>query len=377
MKTERRILRFLDLAVVHAEIADELAEAFHRVVDRSSFVLGREVEAFEQEFAAYCDASHCISVGNGCDALEIALQALDIGPGDEVIVPATTFSATWFSVSRVGARPIPVEVSADSVTLDPALVEAQITERTRGIIPVHLYGHPAPMDEIGGIASRYGLHVLEDAAQAHGARYRGRKAGSLGDLAAFSFYPGKNLGALGDGGAIVTNDDALASRVRRLRNYGSDQKYVHREIAGNSRLDELQAAFLRVKLRHLDGWNTRRKAAAERYRANLSHLTGRLVLPVEQDGCEHSWHLYVVRVSHRTNVQAGLRDKGVETLIHYPLPTHKQEAYRDSYASYALPITERLADEVLSLPMGPHLSEADVDEVCDILSDVLEHTARL
>jgi dTDP-4-amino-4,6-dideoxygalactose transaminase len=310
-------------------------------------------------------------VGNGCDALELALQGLGIGAGDEVIVPATTFAASWFAVSRVGATPVPVEVTPDTLTLDPDGIEGALTERTRAIMPVHLYGHPAEMDGIRAVASRHGLRVIEDAAQAHGARYGGRRAGALGDAAAFSFYPGKNLGALGDAGAVVTNDPDFAARVRRLRNYGSDQKYVHRDVAGNSRLDELQAAFLRVKLRRLDGWNAVRRRVAARYRDRLQSLGEGLRLPVERPGSEHCWHLYVVQVAGRTAVQARLRALHVDTLVHYPIPTHKQTAYAATHASYRLPLTERVADEVLSLPMGPHLSDDDVDEVCAALADAL------
>jgi dTDP-4-amino-4,6-dideoxygalactose transaminase len=357
-------VKFLDLTGPHAEIGAEIAGALQRVVARSSFVLGPEVEAFEEEFARYCGARHCVAVGNGCDALEIALEALGIGPGDEVIVPGTTFAATWFAVSRVGAEPVAVEVRADTATLDPDLVEAAITTRTRAIVPVHLYGHPADMDPIGAIAKKHGLYVLEDAAQAHGARYHGRRAGSLADAAAFSFYPGKNLGALGDAGAVVTGDDELAQRMRRIRNYGSAEKYVHREIGRNSRLDELQAAFLRVKLRHLGRWNAVRRAAADRYAAALAHLGAVLTLPHERPGCEHCWHLYVVHVGGRDAVQARLRELGIQTLIHYPIPTHKQQAYAATKGAFRLPVTERLADSALSLPMGPHLTVADIDEVC-------------
>lgn len=363
---------FLNLSALHAEIEPELTQAFRRVVAGSSFILGPEVEAFEDEFARYCGAEHCVSVGNGCDALEIALLALGVGPGDEVIVPGTTFIATWFSVSRVGARTVPVEVTENSALMDPSLIERAITKRTRAILPVHLYGHPADMNVIRDIAARHGIRVLEDAAQAHGATYHGQKTGALADAAAFSFYPGKNLGALGDAGAIVTSDGDLAARVRRLRNYGSEKKYVHREIAGNSRLDELQAAFLRIKLQHLDAWNAARRAVAARYQAKLAALVGsQLQIPVQLPQCEHSWHLYVVRVSNREHVQEHLRDRGIQTLIHYPIANHKQEAYADAYADCDLPITERLAETVLSLPMGPHLSTAAIDEVCSALSDVL------
>jgi dTDP-3-amino-3,4,6-trideoxy-alpha-D-glucose transaminase len=364
-------VKFLDLTVPHAEIEPEITAAFHRVVARSSFILGPEVEAFEQEFAAYCGAAHCVSVGNGCDALELALRALGIGAGDEVIVPATTFSASWFSVSRVGATPVPVEVDPATFTLDAGLIERAITSKTRAVMPVHLYGHVADMDRIRAVARAHGLVVVEDAAQAHGARDGERRAGSLGDAAAFSFYPGKNLGALGDGGAVMTNDADVAARLRRLRNYGSEVKYVHRDVAGNSRLDELQAAFLRVKLRHLDRWNAARRRVAARYADKLSDVGAQLRLPVQRPGTEHCWHLYVVQVSGREHVQAHLRARGVDTLVHYPIATHRQEAYAAAYGSYRLPVAERLADTVLSLPMGPHLSDGDVDEVCEALAGAL------
>jgi dTDP-4-amino-4,6-dideoxygalactose transaminase len=364
---------FLDLTVPHGEVAVELQAAFQRVLERSSFVLGPEVEAFEDEFARYCGVAECVSVGNGCDALELALSALDIGPGDEVIVPATTFAATWFSVSRVGAMPIPVEVSADTFQIDSRVLERAITPRTRAILPVHLYGHPADMDSIMEIAHRHGLAVLEDAAQAHGARYRGRRVGGFGNAAAFSFYPGKNLGALGDGGAVVTNDSALAARLRRLRNYGSDEKYMHREVAGNSRLDELQAAFLRVKLRHLDRWNEIRRSLAARYAATAATLgLGGLEMPKEAPDCEHIWHLYVVRLRDREAIQRRLLERGIGTHVHYPIPTHRQAAYAGTHGKYELPLTDEIAATVLSLPMGPHLTISDVDEVCSVLADALQ-----
>jgi dTDP-4-amino-4,6-dideoxygalactose transaminase len=362
---------FLNLSLPHGEIREELEDAFHRVVARSSFILGAEVEAFEHEFAQYCGARYCIAVGNGCDALEIALEALAIGPGDEVIVPGTTFAATWFAVSRVGATPVPVEVLPDTITLDPDLIEAAITPRTSAIVPVHLYGHPAEMDQIRTIAKRYGLLVVEDAAQAHGAVYRGRRTGSLGDAGIFSFYPSKNLGALGDGGAIVTSDVALAERAQQLRNYGSVEKYTYREVGRNSRLDELQAAFLRVKLQHLDRWNAARRIVATRYCANLTHIGATLTLPVQHAACEHCWHLFVVRIAERDGVQGYLSERGIQTLIHYPIPTHKQRAYAATMESCHLPISELLAATVLSLPMGPHMSDDDVDEVCEALGSAL------
>ena len=362
-------IAFLDLTAQHAEIAAELDAAFRRVVARSQYILGPELEAFEAEFAAYCGVKHCIGVGSGYDALELVLRAAGIGVGDEVIVPGTTFAASWFAVSRTGATPVPVEVSDASVTLDPNLLEAAITPRTRAIMPVHLYGHPADMDAIRAVAERHGLFVLEDAAQAHGTVYRGRSAGALGNAAAFSFYPGKNLGALGDAGAVVTGDAQIAARIRRLRNYGSDRKYVHEEIAGNSRLDEMQAAFLRVKLRHLDRWNVVRRAAARRYTAKLADLPA-IGLPLIAGDCVHSWHLYVVRVRDRERVQARLKAHGIGTLVHYPIPCHQQAAYAGRITA-DLALTERIAGTVLSLPMGPHLADRDVDAVCAALADAV------
>lgn len=358
---------FLNLAAAHADIAEELRDAYSRVVKSSRFVLGDEVAKFEAEFASYCGATHCVAVGNGYDALELILRSYGVGPGDEVIVPGSTFAATWFCVSRVGALPVPVEVDPHAFTMDPALIEVAITRRTRAIMPVHLYGQPADMRPIRDIARAHGVPVIEDAAQAHGARYAGRRAGSLGDAAAFSFYPGKNLGALGDGGAVVTSDAALAERVARLRNYGSSRKYIHEEVAGNSRLDELQAAFLRVKLRHLDGWNAARRTAAAHYLQNIPRQTDLVALPLERNGTEHVWHLFVVRVPERDKVVASMREAGIETLIHYPIPNHMQEAYADSMRSIRLPVTERLAKTALSLPMDPYLQEKDIDEVCAAL----------
>jgi len=364
-------VKFLDIAAMHNELRKELDAAYERVLSSSRFVLGDEVETFENEFASYCGAKFCVSLGNGCDALEIALRTFGIGKGDEVIVPASTFAATWFAVSRVGAVPVPVEVSARSFTLDPALVEQAITNRARAIIPVHLYGQPAEMDPLMKIAERHGLKVLEDAAQAHGAEYHGNRTGSLGDAAAFSFYPGKNLGALGDAGAIVTNDEGLAAHARSLRNYGSRTKYAHSEIAGNSRLDEMQAAFLRAKLGYLDRWNAARRHAAARYSANLLGASPLLAIPEVLNGSIHVWHLYVIRVSQRNTIQERLRTRGIETLIHYPIPNHKQEAYKPLYSTATFPLSEDIAETVLSLPMGPHLTAHDVDEVSAALLEAV------
>jgi dTDP-4-amino-4,6-dideoxygalactose transaminase len=350
------VIPFLDLREVYDELKEQLDSAYARVMRSGWYILGSEVEAFEQEFAVYCDAAHCVGVGNGLEALHLILRGYDIGPGDEVIVPANTYIATWLAITYVGAKPVPVEPDARTCNLDPGLIVAAITPRTRAILPVHLYGQPADMDPIMAIAAQYGLKVIEDAAQAHGARYRGRRVGSLGDAAAFSFYPSKNLGALGDGGAVVTNDVELAKRVRVLRNYGSRVKY-HNEIKGfNSRLDELQAALLRVKLSVLDTWNQKRQLAAHIY---LEQLNGTdLTLPWAPKWVEPVWHLYVVRCRHRDELQRRLLQMGISTMIHYPIPPHLQPAYKElGYGAGAFPITEVIHREVLSLPMGPHLGD--------------------
>lgn len=354
---------FLDLKAGYLELQDEIDAACRRVLESGWYILGGEVEAFEQEFADYCEVAHCIGVGNGLDALHLILKGMEIGPGDEVIVPSNTFIATWLAVSYAGATPVGVEPDAATGNIDPVRIEAAITPRTRAILPVHLYGQPADMDPICAIARRHGLRVFEDAAQAHGARYKGRRAGALADAAGFSFYPGKNLGAFGDGGAITTDDAELAEKIRTLRNYGSKQKYQHEYLGYNSRLDEIQAAMLRVKLRHLDEWNYRRQAAADRLSAGLS-MNKALVLPAVPCWAEPSWHLYVVRCRQRDKLQEKLTAAGISTLIHYPVPPHLQPAYAGMGASLGtFPIAERLAGEVLSLPMGSHLSRESLDVI--------------
>lgn len=353
---------FLDLRDMHADLRTDLDAAYARVVEGNSFILGDEVSNFEREFAAYSEVEHAIGVANGLDALYLVLKALDIGPGCEVIVPSNTYIATWLAVSYAGATPVPVEPDARTCNLDPALVERAITPRTRAIMPVHLYGQPADMDPINALARRHDLKVVEDAAQAHGARYKGRRCGALGDAAGFSFYPGKNLGALGDGGAITTNDADLAARLRILRNYGSEQKY-HNLLKGfNSRLDELQAAFLRVKLPHLDDWNLRRRQIAQRY---LDGMTGcGLALPQVPEWAEPVWHLFVVQVADRSHFQDALNKRGVGSLIHYPIPPHLQPAYAEMQLGRgSLPVAEAIHDKVVSLPLWPQMSDAQVDLV--------------
>ncbi|MDP9104410.1 MAG: DegT/DnrJ/EryC1/StrS family aminotransferase [Candidatus Eremiobacteraeota bacterium] len=351
----------------YAELRDELDAAYRAVMEGGWYVLGREVEAFETEFAAACGAEHCVGVANGLDALHLILRALEIGAGDEVIVPSNTYVATWLAVSFAGATPVPLEPDERTHNLDPERVEAAITRKTKAVIPVHLYGQPAEMQRIGELAASHGLKVIEDAAQAHGARYQGRAAGVLGDAAGFSFYPGKNLGALGDAGAVVTNDAALADAVRVLRNYGSRRKYYNEVKGYNSRLDELQAALLRVKLRKLEEWNARRRQAASHYLAALGGIAD-LVLPAVPAHVEPCWHLFVVRHPQRDALQQHLEAAGVGTLIHYPLPPHLQNAYAElGYAPGDLPLAEKLANEVLSLPIGPHVAPDQIDYVVTAL----------
>ncbi|MBI4807427.1 MAG: DegT/DnrJ/EryC1/StrS family aminotransferase [Nitrosomonadales bacterium] len=348
---------FLDLGKLHSSIRGELDAAYHRVMDSGNYIMGPELEAFEAEFARYSEVKHCIGVGNGLEALHLLLRAYDIGPGDEVIVPSNTFIATWLAVSECGATPIPVEPDSVTHNIDPALIGAAITSRTRVIMPVHLYGQPADMDPINALAAKHGLIVIEDAAQAQGARYKGRRAGSLGHAAGTSFYPGKNLGALGDGGAVLTNDDKIAEKVRQLRNYGSKVKYQH-DIAGyNSRLDEMQAAFLRVKLSVLDQWNARRREIAQLYTRLLAGAD--IGLPAVPNYAEPVWHLYVVRSKQRDALRAHLERQGVSTVIHYPTPPHQQGCYR-SLGLDGLPVAEVLANEVLSLPMSPMLTDEEI-----------------
>ncbi|MEJ5378461.1 MAG: DegT/DnrJ/EryC1/StrS family aminotransferase [bacterium] len=356
-------VEFLDLKRAYQELKKGLDEAYRKVMESGSYILGSEVDQFEREFAAYCGVRHCIGVGNGLEALHLILRAYEIGPGDEVIVPSNTYIATWLAVTYAGAIPVPVEPDERTYNIDPSRILQALTKRTRAIIAVQLYGHTADMDPIKEIALRHGIKVIEDAAQAHGARYKGARAGSLGDAAGFSFYPGKNLGAFGDGGAVTTNDDSLANRIRALRNYGSHTKYYNDYKGFNSRLDELQAAFLRVKLRKLDEWNERRAKIAAKYLDGLSDISG-LTLPHVPNWAEPVWHLFVVRTERRDLFQKHLADAGIGTLIHYPVPPHKQKAYREMN-SLSFPISERIHNEVLSLPMGPHMNKNEVDRVIE------------
>ncbi|QHE76712.1 DegT/DnrJ/EryC1/StrS family aminotransferase [Hydrogenophaga sp. PBL-H3] len=359
---------FLDLSAMHNSMRPGLDAAYQRVVDSSSFILGKEVELFETEFAAYCETRHAVGVANGLDALFLVLKAMDIGAGDEVIVPSNTYIATWLAVSYAGATPVPVEPDPHTFNLDASRIEAALTPRTRAIMPVHLYGQPADMDGINALAAKHGLKVLEDAAQAHGARYKGRLVGGLGDAAGFSFYPGKNLGALGDGGAITTNDDALAARLRVLRNYGSERKYHNQYKGFNSRLDELQAAFLREKLRLLDGWNVQRRAIADRYREALEGCG--VAVPQVPEWAEPVWHLFVVRSAQRDALAQALANRGIGTVIHYPVAPHRQPAYSELKLGVgSLPVAEAIHDEVLSLPIWPQMSDAQVEQVISACRD--------
>lgn len=355
------MIKFLDLKATYDELQPDLDAAYQRVMQSGWYLIGDELNSFETEFAQYCGTRYCAGVGNGLDALELLLRAYDIGEGDEVIVPSNTYIATWLAVSAVGAKVVPVEPDERTYNINPDLIQAAITKKTKAIIVVHLYGQACDMDPIMTIAMANNLIVIEDAAQAHGALYKGRKVGSLGHAAGFSFYPGKNLGAFGDAGGITTNDKCIADRVKVLRNYGSEKKYYNQEKGMNSRMDELQAAFLRVKLKRLDDWNHRRKKITTQYRQMLSECAG-ITLPYVPEWASPVWHLFVIASSVRDTLQCYLRDQGVETLIHYPLPPHKQQAYVEM-ASCSYPISERLHETVLSLPMGPHLSEKEVKAV--------------
>lgn len=358
---------FLDMKSPYLELKTELDAAYQRVMASGWYILGEEVDAFEREFAAFCGVKHCIGLGNGLEALHLILRAYDIGSGDEVIVPANTYIATWLAVSFAGATPVPVEPDINTYNLDPSRIESAITKRTRAILPVHLYGQPADMDPILEIARKHGLKVIEDAAQVHGARYKGRMAGALCDAAGWSFYPGKNLGAMGDAGAVTTNDDQLAERVRILRNYGSRVKYYNEVKGYNSRLDPLQAAFLRVKLPHLQEWNQRRASIASIYLRGLSDLSG-LFLPVVPKGVDPSWHLFVVRHEGRDTFQEYLGRSEIGTLIHYPVPPHLSEAYKEmGMHSGDFPLTELIARTIISLPMGPHLSVEEAERVVTVI----------
>jgi dTDP-4-amino-4,6-dideoxygalactose transaminase len=350
-------------------IKPEIDAAIENIITTSAFVGGEEVGNFEAEFAAYCETKACVGVGNGTDAIYLTLRAMGVGPGDEVITVAQTFIATSEAISMTGARPVFVDIKEDTMLMDPALLEQAITSRAKVIVPVHLYGQTCDLDAIMEIADRHGLKVIEDAAQAHGARWRGRRAGSIGDAACFSFYPGKNLGAFGDGGAVVSQDEELIERIRMLANHGRLEKYTHKMEGVNSRLDGLQAAILRVKLRHLDEWNQSRRRHADFYFETLSG--SELRMPVVDENAQPVWHLFVVRVSDREAFQQKLKDEGIATGVHYPIPLHLQPAYEYlDIPSGSLPVTEQVSREVVSLPMYPELTEEQLAKVAGSIASV-------
>lgn len=360
---------FNDFVSPYAELKEALDAAYYRFMQSGWYVLGSEVEAFEREYATYCGSTHCVGVGNCLDALHLILRGYNIGAGDEVIVPSNTYIATWLAVTYAGATPVPVEPDPQTHNLDPARITAALTKRTRAILPVHLYGQPADMEPIMKLAGNHGLKVIEDAAQAQGARYKGRRAGALGDAAGHSFYPTKNLGAFGDAGAVTTDDAELADKVRTLRNYGSKKRYYNEFKGVNSRLDEIQAAFLRAKLTKLDEWNGRRATVARYYLEALSDVKG-LVVPWVPEWAEPVWHLFVIRHPQRDDLQQFLTAAGVATIIHYPVAPHLSGAYADAQIPKgSLPIAEELAATVLSIPLGPHTTRGQMAEVARVTRD--------
>lgn len=361
------MIPFATVHYIHSEIEQEMLDKFQEVYRRDWFIQGKECEKFEEEYAAYCGAKYCVGCGNGLDALFLILKAYGIGKGDEVIVPSNTFIATALAVSYAGALPVFVEPELDTYNINPGLIEEKITSRTRAVMAVHLYGQPAKMDEINAMARKYGLKVIEDAAQAHGARYKERLVGNLADAAGFSFYPGKNLGALGDGGAVVTNDKELADKVRALGNYGSDYKYHHIYQGNNSRLDELQAALLRVKLKYLDQWNEERRHIADRYLSEIQN--GRIILPSIETGASHVFHIFAVRTKQRDALEQYLMERGIQSNKHYPTPMHLQGAFRElAIEKGCLPVAELISETELSLPLYNGMDEGQVGEVIAALN---------
>lgn len=366
---------FLDLHAAYVELKNEIDTSILRILDSGQYILGSEVEAFEEEYSYYCQADHCISVANGLDALHLSLLAMGLKPDDEVIVPSNTYIATWLAVSQCGAIPIPVEPNEKTYNIDYKNIEAAINSRTKVILPVHLYGQPVDLDPILEIAKKYNLYVLEDAAQSHGACYKGQRIGSHSHAVAWSFYPGKNLGAMGDGGAVTTNDPQLADRIRVLRNYGSRKKYVNEVKGYNSRLDPIQAAILRVKLNHLDEWNRRRTIISQKYQKELINCN--FILPYVPEWATPVWHLYVIQHPQRDLIQKKLKNFGIDTLIHYPIPPHLQQAYRDNNKYITnLKLTEYISHRVLSLPIGPHLSVNDVIQVSIKLKEISDTLSK-
>ncbi len=362
---------FLDLKLPYLELKEEIDIAIQRVLDSGWYILGEEVESFEYNWSKYCDSNYSLGVASGLDALVLALKSLNIGHGDEVIVPSNTYIATWLAVHSVGAKIIPVEPDINSYNLDPYLIEEFITDNTKVIMPVHLYGHPADLDPIIKIAKKYNLKIIEDAAQSHGAMYNKKKIGSHGDIVCWSFYPGKNLGAFGDGGAITTNSLEAYERIKLLRNYGSNKKYFNSEKGINSRLDPLQAAVLNVKLKYLDDWNNRRSLISNYYLENIKNKN--LALPKIMKNAESCWHQFVIRLKNRDELVKYLNSEGVSTIIHYPIPPHKQEAFEDiDLSNYSLKIAEKLSSEVISIPIGPHLNEIEYKVIANLLTNFMD-----
>lgn len=361
------MIPFNDFHGMHEELRNEMGEMFQQVYDKNWFIQGEQEETFNENFAQYCGAKYCIGVGNGLEALRMILQAYDIGEGDEVIVPSNTFIATALAVTYVGAKLVFVEPDITTYTINPLLIEEKITDKTKAIIAVHLYGQTCDMDSIMEIAKKYNLKVIEDAAQAHGAEYKGKRAGNLGDAAGFSFYPGKNLGALGDAGAITTNDEQLARKVRAIGNYGSEKKYNHIYKGTNSRLDEIQAGFLNVKLNHLDKWNDRRREIANRYLDGIKNPN--IVLPTVKEENVPVWHIFAIRSEKREELIKYLTKNNIGTMIHYPIPIHMQKAYEDlGYKQGDYPIAEKISNEQISLPMFYGLKDEEVDHIISCLN---------
>jgi dTDP-4-amino-4,6-dideoxygalactose transaminase len=360
---------YLDLRAQYRTLRSEVLSAFEEICESTSFAQGRATSEFEAKFAAYCGVDHCVSLNSGTSALHLALRCLDVGPGDEVVTVSMTFIATAWAISYVGATPVFVDIDPLRRTLNPDNLEAAITSRTKAIIPVHLYGMPAEMDRIMAIAERHGLPVIEDAAQAHGARYRGRRVGQFGQIACFSFYPTKNLGAYGEGGALVTNDASIAHRARSLRDHAQSQKYLHDEIGYNYRMDSFQAAVLSIKLKYLDEWNTARVDRARRYTESLKGSSYKL--PADMSVSECVWHCYVIETPERDRVRSALQDVGIQSAVHYPVPVHLQKAYAHlNYRSGDLPITEALCEHCLALPIYPELSKEKISRVASVLLDL-------
>lgn len=367
MPENNRKIRFLDLAAAHTELQGEIEAAILDVSRSGTYLLGSKLATFESEFASYTDAKYCIGVSNGLDALKLALLSVGVSQGDEVIVPAHTFIATWLAVSEVGAVPVPVESEWGSMNVDPINLQTFITSKTKAILVTHLYGMPANLEPLIGIARQNGIPIIEDAAQAQGASYFKKKIGSHSDIVCWSFYPGKNLGAMGDAGGITTNSAEYDEKIRILRNYGSLKKYVHTVIGFNCRMDEVQAAVLSIKLRKLDEWNSRRNRLADIYRRHLSSLP--ILLPFQPDNYQSSWHLYVIRTPLRDKLHEYLVANGCDVLIHYPTPPHKQDCYKKTFIDAKFPITEKISNEVLSLPISPHHDEGDIEYVCKVIEN--------